>query len=54
MRYLGSNSYKPDCLQFLAELDYLQISNYYETVEICVLGHYHLSSIQNIKRFTVH
>ena len=43
---------KPDYLQLLAELDRLQISNYYETLEISVLGHYHPSTIQNIKRFT--
>ena len=40
---------KPNYLQFLA---HLQISNYYETVEISVLRHYHPSSIQNIKRLT--
>ena len=39
-------------LQWLTEFDRLQISNDYETVEICVLGHYHSSYIQNIKRFT--
>ena len=43
---------KPDYLQLLAEFDRLQISNYYETMEISVLGHYQLSSIQNIKKFT--
>jgi len=35
-------------LQLLAELDRLNISNYYETVEISVLGHYHLSTIKNM------
>ena len=43
---------KPDYLQLLAEFDCLQIFNYYETVEISVQGHYQLSSIQSIKKFT--
>ena len=44
---------KPDYLQLLAELDHdrLQISNYYKTVEISVLGYHQPSSIQNIERF---
>ena len=46
MCYLGSKN-----LQFLAELDHLLISNYYEMVEMNLLGHYHPSTIQNIKRF---
>ena len=35
----------------LAEFDHLNIQNYYETIEISVLGHYLPSSIQNIKNF---
>ena len=42
---------KPDYLQLLAELDRLQISNYYKKVEISVLGYHQPSSIQNIERF---
>ena len=42
---------KPVYLQLLVEFDHLRISNYYETVEISVLGHYQLSSIQNITNF---
>ena len=39
---------KTDYLQLLAEFDHLNISNYYETIEITVLGHYQVSSIQNL------
>jgi len=35
----------------LAEFDCLQIDNFYETVEISVLGHYQPSSVQNFQRF---
>ena len=38
------------CLMILAEFDRLRIPNYYETVKICVLGHYQPASIQNIKQ----
>ena len=37
--------------QLLVEFDHLQIPNYYETIEISVLGYYLPSSIQNIKTF---
>ena len=40
---------KVEYQQLLAEFDRLHISNYYETLEISVLGHYHLSSIQNLR-----
>ena len=49
---LSRKQNKTDYLQLLAELDHLQISPFYETVEISVLGHYHPFSIQSIKRFT--
>ena len=39
---------KTDYLQLLAEFDRLNIANYYETIEITVLGHYQVSSIQNL------
>ena len=39
---------KTDYLQLLAEFDRLNIANYYETIEITVLGHYQFSSIQNL------
>ena len=39
---------KVEHLQLLAELDCLNISNYYETIEITVQGHYHLSTIKNM------
>ena len=39
---------KTDYLQLLAEFDRLTIANYYETIEITVLGHYQVSSIQNL------
>jgi len=32
-------------------MDHLQISSYYETVEISVLSHYQPAFIQNIKNF---
>ena len=35
----------------LSEFDRLQIPNYYETVEISVLGHYLPSSIHALKSF---
>jgi len=38
---------KPDYHQLLAECDRLSIQNYYETIEISVLGHYLHSSIYN-------
>ena len=34
--------------QLLAELDRLDFSNYYETLEVSVLGHYQKSSVKNI------
>ena len=37
---------KAEYHQLLAEFDRLQIPNYYETIEISVLGHYLPSSIQ--------
>ena len=33
--------------QILSELDWLDITNYYETLEISVLGHYHQYSVTN-------
>ena len=39
---------KTDYLQLLAEFDLLNIANYYETIEITVLGHYQVSSIQSM------
>ena len=42
---------KAEYHQLLAEFDHLQIPNYYETIEISVLGHYLPSSIQDIKNF---
>ena len=42
---------KAEYHQLLAEFDHLQIPNYYETIEISVLGHYLPSSIENIKNF---
>ena len=35
-------------LQLLAEFDRLTIANYYETIEITVLGHFEVSSIKNL------
>ena len=35
-------------LQLLAEFDCRNIPNYYETIEISVLGHYQLSTIKNL------
>ena len=34
--------------QLLAELDHLDFSNYYETLEVSVLGHYQKSSVKNV------
>ena len=42
---------KTEYLQLLSEFDRLQIPNYYETVEISVLGHYLPSSIHALKSF---
>ena len=44
-----SNRYSVCRLQWciLAELDRLGISNYYETIEISVLGHYQQFSVKN-------
>ena len=39
---------KVEYLQLLAEFDCLNIPNYYETIEITVLGHYQLSTIKNL------
>ena len=39
---------KVEYLQLLAESDCLNIPNYYGTIEITVLGHYHLSTIKNL------
>jgi len=36
-------------LQLLAELDRLNISNFYSTVEVSVLGHYLLDSVNALK-----
>ena len=35
-------------LQLLAEFDRLNVTNYYDTIEITVLGHYQVSSIKNL------
>jgi len=40
---------KTEYLQLLAELDRLNISNYYTTVEVSVLGHYLCDSVKVIK-----
>ena len=37
---------KVEYQQLLAELDRLNVSNYYETLEISVLGHYHPSCVK--------
>ena len=37
--------------QLLAELDRLDFSNYYETLEVSVLGHYQKSSVKNVLHF---
>jgi len=37
--------------EYLQLFDHLKIDNYYETVEISVLGHYQPSSTQNVKSF---
>ena len=39
---------KVEYQQLLAELDRLNVSNYYETLEISVLGHYHPSCVKNL------
>ena len=39
---------KVEYQQLLAELDRLNVSNYYKTLEISVLGHYHPSSVKNL------
>ena len=39
---------KVEYLQLLAEFDQLNISSYYDTIEIAVLGHYQLSTIKNV------
>jgi len=39
---------KPEYLQLLAKLDRLNISNFYSTVEVSVLGHYLLDSINTL------
>ena len=38
---------KVEYQQLLAELDCLNVSNYYKTLEISVLGHYHPSCVKN-------
>ena len=39
---------KTEYLQLLAEFDRLNVTNYYDTIEITVLGHYQVSSIKNL------
>ena len=39
---------KTEYLQLLAEFDRLNIANYYDTIEITVLGHFQVSSIKNL------
>ena len=39
---------KPEYLQMLAEFDCLNVTNYYDTVEITVLGHYQVSCVKNL------
>ena len=41
---------KTEYLQLLAEFDRLNIANYYDTIEITVLGHFQVSSIKNLSR----
>jgi len=41
--------FKPEYVQLLAELDCLNISHCYRTVEISVVGHFQPSSISTIK-----
>ena len=40
---------KPEYLQLLAELERLNISNFYSTVEVNVLGYYLLDSVNALK-----
>ena len=46
-----ARSRKQNKTELLSEFDRLQIPNYYETVEISVLGHYLPSSIHALKSF---
>ena len=39
---------KVEYLQLLAEFDRLRVPNYYETIEITVLGHYQPVSVNNL------
>ena len=39
---------KVEYLKFLAELDHLNISNFYETLEVSVLGHYYPFCVKNL------
>ena len=39
---------KVEYLQLLAEFDCLRVPNYYETIEITVLGHYQPASVNNL------
>ena len=39
---------KQNKVQLLAEFDRLNISNYYDTIEIFVLGHYQPSTVTNL------
>ena len=42
---------KVECLQLLAELDRLNICNFYETLKVSVLGHYHRFCVKNLLHF---
>ena len=44
---------KVEYLQLLAEFDRLNISSYYETIEISTLGHYQPASIGNYLNFII-
>jgi len=43
---------KVEYLQLLAEFDCLTIANYYETIEITVLGHFEVSPIKFLKLYS--
>ena len=42
---------KVEYLQLLAELDRLNICNFYETLEVSVLGYYHRFCVKNLWSF---
>jgi len=42
---------KQSKFEYLAEVDRLSITNYYETIEISLLGHFQLASIETTSPF---